>query len=80
MTRAEIDAGVREILGRVLRRPVPPGEEVSRATEAGWDSLRHVEVLFAVEDFFGVRLDEAELAHLTSSRKIGDSVERLRGS
>lgn len=35
-----------------------------------WDSLRHIEVIFAVEDATGVQFDEEELGGLDSVARI----------
>ena len=40
-----------------------------------WDSLRHIEVIFAVEDATGVQFDEAELGELTSVGRIVAAVQ-----
>ena len=53
-------------MGLVLRRPVPAGENVTREGEPRWDSLRHVELIFSIEDEFGLTFDETELAELTN--------------
>ena len=65
-TRAEVDASVRDVLQTALERPVPPGAPVSRANEARWDSVRHIEILFMLEDALGITFDEAELGALDS--------------
>jgi len=67
---------IRRILSVVLKRPIAPGEPVSRETEPRWDSLRHVELIFSVEDEFSVTFDEDELPRLTSLRAIADAVAR----
>lgn len=41
----------------------------------GWDSLRHIEVMLAIETAFDVRLTMVEL---TSLRDLGDVAEALR--
>ena len=40
-----------------------------------WDSLRHIEVIFAVEDATGVQFDEAELSELNSVARIVAAVQ-----
>lgn len=42
----------------------------STETEAEWDSLRHMNLIFAIEDTFGIRFDDDEIATLTSIQKI----------
>jgi acyl carrier protein len=41
-----------------------------------WDSLRHVELVFALEDTLGIRFDENEIPTLLSLETIADSVIR----
>jgi acyl carrier protein len=64
VNRSELEASVREVAAAVLGRPIAPGEAVTRTSEPGWDSLRHVELLFAVEAAVSVRFDADELASL----------------
>ncbi|NCT83904.1 MAG: acyl carrier protein [Comamonadaceae bacterium] len=40
-----------------------------------WDSLRHIEVIFAVEDATGVQFDEAELGELDSVARIVAAIQ-----
>jgi acyl carrier protein len=70
----EIDARVRKTLALVLG--VEPGAAVSRTDEPRWDSLKHVEIVFALEDAFDVRFDEDELATLDSAQALVAAVER----
>lgn len=41
-----------------------------------WDSLRHIEVIFAVEDACGAQFDEADLAELNSVERLLAAVQR----
>lgn len=50
----------------------------SRADIPQWDSLKHVALLFAVEDACGVRFDAAELSELDSTAAIATAVRRHR--
>ncbi|MBY4596593.1 acyl carrier protein [bacterium BD-1] len=54
---------ISEVLG------VDPGlvnEDSSVDTLAEWDSLRHMNLIFALEDAFGIRFGDEEVAQLTS--------------
>ena len=62
--------------GSVLRRPVPAGENVTREGEPRWDSLRHVELIFSIEDEFGLTFDEADLAELNNLDSLVEAVGR----
>jgi acyl carrier protein len=44
------------------------GEDALFVTMSGWDSLRHVEFIIAIETRFGLDLTPAEIAALTSKR------------
>lgn len=68
---ARLGQVLRDVLGR-------PSLEVTRSTTAddveGWDSLAHVNLLFAVEEEFGIRLSQAEMAHLADVGALVDAV------
>jgi len=70
MTDKDIEAKVRELLALVLEKPIPAAQPVSRANEPKWDSLKHVELIFALEDTFGVRFSEQDMAGLDSIQSI----------
>ena len=67
---------VRDIVGLVLQRPIADGEAVDRATEPAWDSLKHVEILFAIEDSLGVHFAEEEMPGLNSLDAIEQAVRQ----
>jgi acyl carrier protein len=71
---------VRDVLKTVLGRPIGPGERLMRASEPAWDSLRHVEILLAIEGVCDVRFDEEEMGTLDSLEKLVESVERHRAA
>jgi acyl carrier protein len=76
----EVDGAVRSVLGTVFGRAIAQDEPLSAKTEPAWDSLRHVEVLLAVEGALDVRFDEDELAQLDSVEKLVRSVRRHRAA
>jgi acyl carrier protein len=47
---------------------------VAASDDATWDSLRQVEVMYAVEDTFGLRFEESDFSALVSSELIVDAV------
>ena len=59
-----------QIIGNVLRVDISELTEDSNAQNTPrWDSLRHIEVIFAVESAYHVRFTMPEIASL---RKLGD--------
>jgi acyl carrier protein len=69
-TSADIESEVRELLLRMLRLAGDPRREISRESIDRWDSLKHMEIVFALEDRYDVRFDEAEFAELDSPAAI----------
>ena len=58
------------IIGKVLGvDPNTLNDESNAQNTPRWDSLRHIEVIFAVESAFHVRFTMPEIANL---RKLGD--------
>lgn len=45
-----------------------------------WDSLKHIEIVFAVEDEFGIHFLENEFENLTSVRKFIQAISAHNGS
>ncbi|MFZ2446299.1 MAG: acyl carrier protein [Syntrophobacteraceae bacterium] len=75
MTRDKIHAVVLETFSTVLKKPFTPGAEVVRENEAAWDSLKHMEIIFALEEKFGVRFTEEEMVELKSASGIVEKIE-----
>lgn len=72
MTRETIDDTVRGILATAFNRPVGPGDDMRRADEAAWDSVKHIDILFMLEEELGITFDETEIPALDSVRAIVD--------
>jgi acyl carrier protein len=65
-----VDDRLQDIFRDVLNDPALELTEGTTAAELpGWDSLAHINVLFAIEETFGVRFRTEEFARLES---IGD--------
>jgi acyl carrier protein len=63
-------------LALVIGRAIGPAENPTRDGEPKWDSLKHVEIIFSVEDAFKVRFDDDELAELDSLDAIVACLEK----
>lgn len=50
------------------------GPQSSRQTVAQWDSLKHMHLMLALEEAFGVEFDDHELAQLDSAQALLDSL------
>jgi len=67
-TTSSITETVLTILHSIVKQQVDASS--SRENTPAWDSLKHIEVIFAIEDELGVEFSEAELADLNSVERI----------
>lgn len=64
----------------MLRRPIGDSENPSRATEPAWDSLKHLEIAFLLEDEFDIRLSHQEIGNLQDLEQIVALLETRCGT
>lgn len=76
MNRSELELAIVEVVALVLGRPTSEARLLTRDGTAAWDSLKHMEIVFAVEDAAGVQFGEHELASLDSVRAFVDAAAR----
>jgi acyl carrier protein len=66
-----MDDRIRDVLSAVFRLdPAGIGEDLSSDTLAAWDSLKHMQVVVALEQEFGVEFEDEEIPRLLSFRGI----------
>lgn len=70
MDRQQLETVLLTVLATVLKCEV--SAETSRKNTPQWDSLKHIEVIFALEDELGWQFSEEELADLDSVNSILD--------
>jgi acyl carrier protein len=75
MTTAEVEAAVREAMSLVLEPSELHDGDIIRAETPSWDSLKHVELVFTVEDACQVSLESSGLGELDS---LADIVAAVR--
>lgn len=68
----EVRALLRTILGIAAKQDA----ELRRADLDAWDSLKHMEIVFALEDRYGVCFDESEFPALDTSAAITAALRR----
>jgi len=76
MNKSEIEAEVLNILQTILRRQLAGLDGISRKTVMGWDSLKHIEIMFALEDHFRLEFSESQLADLDTLEKIVEAIDQ----
>lgn len=80
MQSESIDRRIRSTLSLALSVEVPPTGAFIRADNPAWDSLKHVELIFMLEDEFGIQFSEEEFALLDSVESIAKLVETRHAS
>lgn len=75
MECSQIEKTVLAVLTTVLKSPFEVGGEVTRQNTPSWDSLKHIELMFALEEELGVEFTEQELVQLDSVSKIINIVQ-----
>ena len=78
MSDTETRDKVRQIMSAVLQEPIASGQDVTRGSTPGWDSLKHVELLFALEDACDIKFDRQEFAELDSLNVLVSAVDKHR--
>ena len=74
-----MDDEIRTIVAQALRLPVERiGPDAAIGTVPNWDSTAHMRMMIALEDAFGIDLDESRMVEMTSLARIRATVEELR--
>jgi len=76
-----MDERIRAIMAEVLRLPAERIDaEAAIGTVPNWDSTAHMRMMIALEDAFGIDLDESRMVEMTSFAKIRRVVEELQAA
>ena len=66
MSPAEVTPRIEHVFVNVFGPQTPFSDRVSRLTEPRWTSMKHVELIVALEQEFGVRFDGADATDMVS--------------
>lgn len=72
MDREKVKQEVISIISKVLNSQI--SVEDMRQDVAAWDSLKHISIIFSLEDAFGVEFSEEEFAEI---KGVSDLIERV---
>jgi acyl carrier protein len=70
-----LETQVRTIISDILKLAPEAVAGKSRKTLSGWDSLKHVEIMFALEESLDITFTEEQLSILDGVDKIIDSIQ-----
>ena len=77
MTKDDIKTRVRAVLAKALKaNPDAISDTASQMDLSEWDSVRHMNVILALENDFGIEFTDAELPTLTSVPLMVASIEK----
>ena len=80
MTGDPLRQRLADLVSAVIEVPVLEVDEaLNFETAEKWDSVRHLHLVLAVEDAFGVTFDERQIAELTSFAALLGAIEALKG-
>ncbi len=68
MTEINVQGTVIQIFSTILGEEIDLG--ASRTSTPAWNSLKHMEIMFAIEEQFGIQFSELELSELDSLSEI----------
>jgi acyl carrier protein len=71
MTEADIYQALKEIFSKVFRRDIAVRPDLTAADVPGWDSFRHIDIIMAAEERFGIILETSEIDEM---KTLGDLV------
>lgn len=74
-----MDEKIRAIMAEALRLPIDRiGLDAAIGIVPNWDSTAHMRMMIALEDAFGIELDESRMVAMTSFTAIRDVVAKLK--
>jgi acyl carrier protein len=77
MTKDDIKTRVRMVLAKALKTaPETIADNATQMDLSEWDSVRHMNVILALENDFGIEFEDAELPTLTSLPLMVTAIEK----
>jgi acyl carrier protein len=71
---------VRRLIAGYLKIPAETIGEDSKLDELGLDSLGALELVFEIEEEFGIKVPDERIPELRTVRAVCDGIEALRGA
>ncbi len=73
----DIESGVAEVLSVLLGRNVPSGGNVGKDSCPAWDSMKHVEIVMALEARFGISFAPGDIPLLVGQAELVRKIREL---
>lgn len=75
MSRSEIESVVLRVLNSILKFEID--NKCSREYFNQWDSLKHIEIIFSIEDELNIHFPEEMLSELNDVQLIVDAASKI---
>lgn len=75
----EVRGAVAAVVARVLRISPDAAARARRGDQEDWNSLKHIEIVFQVEEECDVQFEEDEIGALFDVESIAAAVDRAHG-
>ena len=70
MSNLKTEIAIAKIFSTILGVEFKPDSNISRENTPQWNSLKHMEIMFGIEEQFNIQFSESELSDLDSIYKI----------
>ena len=67
-----------EVFSIVFNKTFKENEVISKQTEENWDSLKHIELIMAIEEQFEITFNPEEIPELDEFHKFLEKIEELK--
>jgi len=73
---SDIELRIRAVMAKVLQiAPQNISPDVSRENLAAWDSLKHMNLMLALEDEFGIEFSDTEIVSLNTLQLLVNTLQ-----
>lgn len=73
---SDIELRIRTVMAKVLQiAPQDISPDVSRENLAAWDSLKHMNLMLALEDEFGIEFSDTEIVGLNTLQLLANTLQ-----
>ncbi len=77
MSRNEIFEKIKDVFGEFFDGKVEITRDTSCENLEEWDSIAHIQLIFEIEEVFGMQFEAEEIGTLNSINKIVERVEKM---
>ena len=80
MSESELEVRLAKVFDTVFQGSILVSDPAMRDKEHAWPSMKHIALVIALEQEFGLRLSGEEAAEMTTIARIASALERRIGN